>query len=274
MEYALISLGSFVGYVISTIGGGGASLLMVPVVSFLLGPKAIAPVIAIGEELSRPVRLVLFWRDINWSVAKFHVPGSMVGAFIGAYFFTQIDVAWLQIILGLFLISTVFQYQFGQKKRTFRMEALYFLPLGFFVSMGSALFGATGPVENPFYLNYGLEKEKMVATKTINSFMAGLVQLGTYSYFWSAAIRAVVLWHRPRDRRRAWQLCRQVAAGQDGQQDFPAGRASGDGGQRGGDDLSPSDRIDLGYSKAGISTSRPPTSTRWCGSQAMPNKLT
>lgn len=183
MEYALISLGSFVGYVISTIGGGGASLLMVPVVSFLLGPKAIAPVIAIGEELSRPVRLVLFWRDINWSVAKFHVPGSMVGAFIGAYFFTQIDVAWLQIILGLFLISTVFQYQFGQKKRTFRMEALYFLPLGFFVSMGSALFGATGPVENPFYLNYGLEKEKMVATKTINSFMAGLVQLGTYSFF-------------------------------------------------------------------------------------------
>jgi uncharacterized protein len=183
VEYALISLGSCVGYVISTIGGGGASLLMVPVVSFLLGAKAAAPVIAIGEELSRPVRLVLFWRDINWSVAKFHIPGSMVGAFLGAYFFTRIDVAWLQIILGLFLISTVFQYQFGQKKRTFRMEALYFLPLGFFVSMGSALFGATGPVENPFYLNYGLEKEKMVATKTINSFMAGLVQLGTYSYF-------------------------------------------------------------------------------------------
>jgi uncharacterized membrane protein YfcA len=49
--------------------------------------------------------------------------------------------------------------------------------------MGSALFGATGPVENPFYLNFGLEKEKMVATKTINSFLAGLVQLGTYSYF-------------------------------------------------------------------------------------------
>jgi hypothetical protein len=49
--------------------------------------------------------------------------------------------------------------------------------------MLSALIGATGPVENPFYLNYGLEKEAMVATKTVNSFLAGLVQIGTYSAF-------------------------------------------------------------------------------------------
>lgn len=156
---------------------------MVPLVSFLLGAKAVAPVIAIGEELSRPVRLALFWRDINWQVAKFHVPGSMVGAFLGAYFFTQIDLAWLQILLGLFLVSTIFQYRFGETKRTFRMRDIHFLPLGFSVSLISALFGAAGPVETPFYLNYGLEKEKMIATKTINSFMAGLVQLGTYSYF-------------------------------------------------------------------------------------------
>ncbi|MEX2162379.1 MAG: TSUP family transporter [Anaerolineales bacterium] len=38
-------------------------------------------------------------------------------------------------------------------------------------------------MENPFYLNYGLEKEAMVGTNTINSFMAGLVQLGAYAYF-------------------------------------------------------------------------------------------
>ncbi|MEX1248869.1 MAG: TSUP family transporter [Anaerolineales bacterium] len=63
------------------------------------------------------------------------------------------------------------------------MKALYFLPLGFVVSLLSAIIGATGPVENSFHLNYGLEKEAMVGIKTINSFMAGLVQLGTYAYF-------------------------------------------------------------------------------------------
>lgn len=50
MTYLFSSFAAFIGYVVSTIGGGGASLLMVPFVNFLLGVKATAPVIAIGEE--------------------------------------------------------------------------------------------------------------------------------------------------------------------------------------------------------------------------------
>jgi hypothetical protein len=63
------------------------------------------------------------------------------------------------------------------------MKVVYFAPLGFLVSLMSAIIGATGPVLNPFYLNYGLEKETMVGTKTANSFLSGLVQIGTYSAF-------------------------------------------------------------------------------------------
>jgi uncharacterized protein len=183
MEYLFVTVGAFIGYVISTIGGGGGSLLLVPIVSFVLGGRAVAPVLSLGEMLSRPVRLVLFWRDIDWSVAKFHIPGSVVGAFLGAYIFAHIELEWLQAVVGLFLISTIFQYRFGEKERSFPMRALFFLPLGFVVSLFSALIGATGPVENPFYLNYGLEKEAMIATKTVNSFVSGLVELGTFSFF-------------------------------------------------------------------------------------------
>lgn len=183
LDYLIVSIGAFVGYVISTIGGGGGSLLLVPIVSFAIGARAVAPVLSLGEMLSRPVRLVIFWKNIDWNVAKYHIPGSVAGAFLGAYIFAHIELEWLQIVVGLFLISTVFQYGFGEKERSFPMQALYFLPLGFVVSLFSALIGATGPVENPFYLNYGLEKEEMVGTKTANSFVAGLVQLGTYSFF-------------------------------------------------------------------------------------------
>ena len=109
MDFAIIFAGAFLGYVVSTIGGGGGSLLLVPVLNFTLGARAVAPLLAIGEELSRPVRLAIFWREINWSVAKFHIPGAMLGAFLGAYIFTQIELGWLQIVVALFLISTVFQ---------------------------------------------------------------------------------------------------------------------------------------------------------------------
>jgi uncharacterized protein len=182
LNYLIITIAAFIAYIVSTIGGGGGSLLLVPVLSFTLGARAVAPVLSLGEMLSRPVRLVLFWKDIDWTVIKYHVPGSVAGALLGAYLFATIEFAWLQIVVGLFLISTIFQYSFGEKERTFAMRAVYFLPIGFVVSALSALIGATGPVENPFYLNYGIEKERMVGTKTANSFIAGLFQIGAYSF--------------------------------------------------------------------------------------------
>jgi uncharacterized membrane protein YfcA len=183
MEYLLIAAGAFIGYIVSTLGGGGGSLLLVPVLSFVLGTRAVAPVLSLGEMLSRPVRLVIFWKDIDWNVARFLIPGSAVGAFLGATIFANIDLSWLRWIVGLFLISTVFQFRLGEKEIFFPMRPLYFLPIGFVIALFSAMIGATGPIANPFYLNYGLEKEGMIGTKTINSFIAGLVKLGTYAYF-------------------------------------------------------------------------------------------
>ena len=113
LGYIFISVSALIGYIISTIGGGGGSLLLVPVVSFVLGSRAVAPVLSLGEMLSRPVRLVIFWKYIDWTVVKYHIPGSVVGAVLGAYIFASIELEWLQTIVGLFLISTVFQYGFG-----------------------------------------------------------------------------------------------------------------------------------------------------------------
>jgi uncharacterized protein len=182
LTYLIITVAAFIAYIVSTIGGGGGSLLLVPVLSFALGARAVAPVLSLGEMISRPVRLVLFWKDIDWTVVKYHVPGSIAGALLGAYLFASLELQWLQIVVGLFLISTIFQYRFGEKERTFDMRAIYFLPIGFFTSTLSALIGATGPIENPFYLNYGIDKERMVGTKTADSFIAGLFQIGAYSF--------------------------------------------------------------------------------------------
>ena len=63
------------------------------------------------------------------------------------------------------------------------MKLIWFAPLGFVVAFISSLVGATGPVLNPFYINYGLEKEELVATKAANSFLIALIQLPSYAFF-------------------------------------------------------------------------------------------
>lgn len=183
---ALLVTGT-ISFTISTLGGGGGSMMNIPVVNLLIGGPATAPVINLGALIGRPARLILFWKDINWKVVLFYAPAAVVGAIIGGYLFVNIKLEWLQILIGLFLISTVFQYRFGKKAQSFRMTLAGFIPLGLFVSILATIIGAMGPVLNPFYLNAGIDKEQMIATKAANSFLMGLMQIGAYSFLGSLA---------------------------------------------------------------------------------------
>ncbi len=183
MIYLLLILCGAVAWFISTIAAGGAATILIPVIGILLGAQYVAPIISLAAICSNPARAWMFREHVDWNVIKFLLPGSLIGAFLGAWSFSFLDPKWMQIVIALFLISYVFQYQFGKSKLTFKMQKLLFFPLGVLISFLSGLIGATGPVLNPFMLNYGLEKEQLVATKSINSLAMQLTKLTTYTIF-------------------------------------------------------------------------------------------
>jgi uncharacterized membrane protein YfcA len=170
-------------FVISTVSGGGGALVLVPSISFYLRTDVVAPLIHLGNFIGRPTRVILFWSHVRWDVIKAYLPSALVGGFLGAWLFASMRMEWLQVVIGLFLISTIFQYRWGKKKHSFKMKRWYFAPLGFFVCFLSSLIGATGAVLNPFYLNYDVTKESLIATKSVNSFLVAIVQLSTYAFF-------------------------------------------------------------------------------------------
>ncbi len=183
MDYLLLFLFGFVAFTVSTIAGGGGALILVPLVGFFVREDAVAPLVQMGNFIGRPTRIALFWKNIRWDISKIYIPFAFVGAFLGAWLFASLSMKWLQLVLGVFLVSTIFQYRFGKKTMSFQMKRWYFAPLGFVVSFLSSLIGATGAVLNPFYLNYGVTKEDLIGTKAINSFLVAMVQLPTYAFF-------------------------------------------------------------------------------------------
>lgn len=170
-------------FVLSTISGGGGSLVLIPVLNWTLGVTYTAPVLNLGTFLGRPARLIIFWKHIQWKVCLYYAPAAISGAWLGAWLFSNFRVAWLQILVGIFLISTIWQFRFGKREKSFTMRLWYFIPLGLIVSVSGTIIGALGPVLNPFYLNLGLDKEDLIATKTANSFLMGLSQIGGYTFF-------------------------------------------------------------------------------------------
>lgn len=183
MTVFLLILAGFAAWFVSTLAGGGAAVLLIPVVHFLVGVQAVAPVVTVSTALALPSRVYLFWNDINWRIVAWYLPAAMVGAFMGGYVFANAHIGWLQILIGLFLISTVFQYRFGERQKSFAMQLWMFAPVGLVVAFISGIIGGAGPLLNPFYLNYGTVKNEMVGTRSFNGFMVHTTKLLTYAGF-------------------------------------------------------------------------------------------
>ena len=172
-----------IAFIISTISGGGGAVLLVPVTSSMIGVAIVPPVINVASFMSNASRLYLFWNDIDWSLTKYYVPSAILGAWLAALVFSRLDANWIQLLVGAFLVSTIFQYKFGKVSKTFDMPKAGFMPVGFAIAFTSTLVGGLGPILNPFYMNAGLEKESLIATKTANSFFVGIVQIVSYTFF-------------------------------------------------------------------------------------------
>ncbi len=183
MNTLLLVLASFIAWFISSLAGGGSPFIIMPMVNFLLEPQAIPPVVTTGMLLGNLQRVFLFWQDVDWQLTWWYLPGAVSGAILGAFVFTQTDLQWLQVMLGLFLVSSVFSFGFGKKEQSFQVKAWFFLPAGFLYAFLSGLIGSIGPVLNPFYLNYGLVKEKMIATKSAHVLVVHIVKMVTYAAF-------------------------------------------------------------------------------------------
>ena len=163
------------------VAGGGSPLVLIPLVSFLYGSQAVAPVITTGMLLGNIQRLFYFWKEIDWEVTLWELPGVIIGSILGAFTLSYINLEGLQVIIGIALLLMVANYLFGNQEQTFNIKTWQFLPLGFGNSFASGLIGSTGPIMNPAYLNYGLLKEAMIATKAANIILAHVIKLCAYA---------------------------------------------------------------------------------------------
>ena len=197
MIYLILFLSGAVAWAISTAAAGGAATLLIPIIGFLLGAQLVPPIISIASIIANPSRVFFFYQSIDWKVIYYLMPGSLLGAILGAWSFTRINVELIQIILGVFLITYVFQYKFSKTRLHYQMKRSWFFPLGITASFLSGLVGATGPILNPFMLSYGIEKEQLVATKSLNSFVMQSTKLTTYTIFgaitWRTGVYGILL---------------------------------------------------------------------------------
>jgi uncharacterized membrane protein YfcA len=184
---ALLGMTSFIAWFISMSLGGGSPLLLIPVISVILGIQAVAPVLTIGLALGQVQRSAMFWDRIHWSLTSWYLPGGIAGAVVGSYLLTQIHLEGLQLVIGLILLLMVLNHALSPKETAEgprspapALKLWFWFPLAFINAVGAGIVGSTGPIMNPVYLAYGLDKEELIGTKALHNTCIHLTKLCAY----------------------------------------------------------------------------------------------
>lgn len=187
MMYLNIFLVAFLAFSLSMICGGGAGLLLIPILGYVLPAAQVPAALSIGTSISSVTKLSLFFRQINWHIVKHFLPFALPGVVLGAWLLSYLSPMYIELCMALFLVSNlpyVFRKEPAASPKSTSRHSNHFLKfIGLLAGFISALTGAVGVLFNGVYLRYGLTKEEIVAPRAANEIILHLVKLCLYVSF-------------------------------------------------------------------------------------------
>lgn len=179
----ILFVGAILAFWISAICGGGASLILIPILNLIIPTSVVPFTLTIGTFTSSASRISAFRKSVHWKIFFWFVPFSIPAVLIGAYLIKYINPIYLQLIVALLLISNVPQLFLTKKEQDQeeKPSPKYILAIvGFLAGFVSGITGAIGLLFNRFYLKYGLTKEEIIATRAANEIILHLIKLIIY----------------------------------------------------------------------------------------------
>lgn len=183
MVICLLFLTSILACFLSAIVGGGSPFILIPIITALAGAGAVAPVITTGMLFNNGQRALFLKGNIEWKIIRQFAPGAVIGSILGAFILSLSSMAWLNWILALFLICSALSRVLSREATLSTVKPWHFAIVGLGYGLLSAIVGSAGPALIPFCQGYGLEKNQVLATKSLQVTIVHTVKLVAYCYF-------------------------------------------------------------------------------------------
>ncbi|MCK9608256.1 MAG: sulfite exporter TauE/SafE family protein [Methylomonas sp.] len=146
MLLLILFIASCVALSISAVCGGGAGLVLIPTLGFVLPVTLVPTALTIGTAGSAFCRFWLFYQAIRWDIFKLFLSTALLGVFIGTWLLSYLDPVYLELCMSVFLVANLTQLIGGSKSTAGQC----FLPArllrlkGFLAGFISGLTGAVG----------------------------------------------------------------------------------------------------------------------------------
>src|SRR5579859_5666810 len=164
---AVLVLGVLAGTLGGVIGFGSSIMLMPPLV-ILFGPREAVPIMAVAALLANASRALVWWREVDWRAVAAYSAAGVPAAALGASTLLTIPERWIEITMGLFFLGVI-PARRGLARHNLRINLWQLALAGALVGYITGIVVSTGPINAPFFLAFGLVKGAYLATEALGS---------------------------------------------------------------------------------------------------------
>jgi uncharacterized membrane protein YfcA len=181
---------ALVAGILGGIVGTGSSLILLPLLVVLYGPRAAVPIMGIAAVMGNLGRVIAWWKDIHWRpVIAYALPGIPAAA-LGAHTLLSLPPTLVDLALAAFFIGMIPLRRLAAR-RHLRLRLRHMAIAGATIGFLTGLVLSTGPLSVPVFTGFGLSGGDFLGTEAAGSL---LLYLGKLTEFGSeGALPSVVI---------------------------------------------------------------------------------
>lgn len=179
LALSLLFLLAIAAGVLGGIVGTGSSLVLLPVLVVLYGPRVAVPVMGIASVLGNAGRVIAWWREIRWRpVIAYSLPGIPAAA-LGAHTLLTIPPVVVDGALAAFFLAMI-PIRRLLKRRRLRVRLWQMVVAGAVVGFLTGLVLSTGPLSVPIFTGYGLNGGAFLGSEAASAVLLYAAKLSTF----------------------------------------------------------------------------------------------
>ena len=168
MDYVLVLVAGLFAGTLGGIVGTGSSLVMMPILVVMFGPRQAVPIMAVAAIMGNLGRVIAWRAEIDWRACAAYCATAVPGAILGARLLLAIPPNWAETALGVFFLALIPARRW-LARREFRISTTHLLLVGAPLGVLTGVVVSTGPLTVPLFTFYGLERGGLLGTEAASS---------------------------------------------------------------------------------------------------------
>jgi len=195
MYFAIILLGIGAG-IISGVVGTGASIILLPALTYAFGPKAAIPIMAIAAIIGNLSRVIMWRKEIHIKAFLLYSVPGVPAAILGSNTLWIMPITLSNLLIGLFFFILI-PARHWAKSRNLRLNHWQLALSGALIGYLTGVVFSTGPLTIPIFSGYGLSKGALLSTESISSFSIYFAKASTFGFIgalpWSVVLLGLLI---------------------------------------------------------------------------------